>query len=71
MGEWANALINAFLIDMNNQLKPVFRRHLVAKFDHFVEFPCGIDMHQREGRRGRVNALRARCSKTDESLPME
>ena len=57
MGEGANALFHAVLIDVHNQVKAIFCGYPVAKLDHFAEFPGGVDMHQRKGRRGRVKRL--------------
>lgn len=50
MGEWADALFDALLVDVNDEVEAEFLGHLVAKGDHFAEFPGGIDME--EGERG-------------------
>jgi hypothetical protein len=50
---------------------PSSRGHAVAQRVHVAELPGGVDVQQREGRRRRVEGLRARCSITALSLPME
>ena len=35
-------------VGVHHEVKVVFRRHLVAEGDHFLELPAGIDMQKRE-----------------------
>ena len=62
---------SALLIDMDQEIEPELARNLIAERDHLLEFPGRIDMQQRKGRPPGWKAFRARCSRTDESLPME
>ena len=49
MGEGSDALVDPFLIDMDDEVEAEFFGHLVAKGDHFAEFPGGIDVEEGEG----------------------
>src|SRR6185437_16686366 len=48
--ERADALRDAFLVDVHDQLEAQSLRSLVAELDHLAEFPRRIDMEQRERR---------------------
>ena len=71
MGEGADPLFNAVLVDVHNKFEPEPFRGVVAELDHLFEFPGRIHMHKGEGRLRRVNAFIARCSITALSLPTE
>ncbi|MEN9682098.1 MAG: hypothetical protein RLZZ627_1991, partial [Pseudomonadota bacterium] len=57
MGKGADALFDAFRIDVDDEVEAKFLSHLVAKGDHFAEFPGGIDVEEREGRLAGVEGL--------------
>jgi hypothetical protein len=63
------AFASGLLVDQ--QLHAQLARHAVAQGVHVAELPGGVDVQQRERRRRRVEGLRARCSITALSLPME
>ena len=48
MGKRADPLRNAFLIDMDDEIKPQLFCQRVAEFDHFPELPGGIHMQHRK-----------------------
>ena len=50
---------------------PELARHALAQRVHVAELPGRVDVQQRERRRRRVEGLRARCSITALSLPIE
>src|SRR5262249_23535413 len=50
MGEGADTLCQALLVDMNDQLQPEAPRGRVAELVHGTEFPGGIHVQQRERR---------------------
>ncbi|MNR20097.1 hypothetical protein D3C85_1369230 [compost metagenome] len=49
-GERVDIGVDAFLVDVDDQVPAVFLRLLVAQRDHVLEFPGGIHVHQRERR---------------------
>ena len=57
VGERINSCNYPFLVDINNELKSEFLHLLIAKFDHFLEFPGCVYMHQREGGFARIECL--------------
>ena len=52
-----DAALDAFLIDVHDQIEPEPFRRLVAKRDHLAEFPPRIDVEEREGRLCRIKRL--------------
>ena len=66
-----NTPFQCFRVLVNKQFHPCISGGPVAQFIHGPEFPCRIDMQQRERRRRRENAFFARCSITALSLPTE
>jgi hypothetical protein len=48
--ERIDAAIHRFLIVIDEQFHARFLRHAVAQLVHFLKFPGGIDVQQREGR---------------------
>src|SRR6266545_6393444 len=48
MSDRTDALGNAALVGVRNQLEPDFSRRAVSKRDNLLEFPSGIDVHQRK-----------------------
>ncbi|RMV96151.1 hypothetical protein ALP01_05381 [Pseudomonas caricapapayae] len=48
VGKGVDALSHAIGIDVSDQIKAHFLDHLVTEAIHFLEFPAGIDVHDRE-----------------------
>ncbi|RMU78243.1 hypothetical protein ALP24_02204 [Pseudomonas syringae pv. aptata] len=48
VGERVDALCHAIGVDVGDQVQAHFFDHLVAKAIHLLEFPAGIDVHDRE-----------------------
>ena len=57
MSDRPDALGNAALVGVGNQLEPDFSRRAVSKRNHLLEFPSGIDVHQRKRDRSRVKCF--------------
>jgi len=49
-GEGIDAGLHALLVDVHDELPVVLFRHAVAEADHLLEFPGGVDVHERERR---------------------
>jgi hypothetical protein len=54
VGKGSNTLLDAIRIDVHEQINAQFLGHPIAKSGHFLEFPAGIDMEERERGLGRV-----------------
>ena len=70
---WLNGVTfasRALLVGGQAQIQVEFLGGAVAQFVHLAELPAGVDVHDREGIGPGWKALRARCSRTVESLPM-
>ncbi len=52
-----NAARQAFFVDMDAQVEPEAARRLVAEGDHLAEFPGGVDVQQRKGKRRGMERL--------------
>ena len=55
--EGIDALFDAFLIDVFNELQAVLLHGFIAEADHFLELPRRIDMEERERRLFRIKGL--------------
>ena len=57
MGDGADALLDALLVDMHQQINIVLLGDAVAELDHFLELPRGVDVQERERDLGRIKCL--------------
>ena len=57
VGRGVDGFPHALLVDMHDQLESQAIRRPVAKSDHLAKFPRRIDVHQWEGRLGRIEGL--------------
>ena len=58
VGERADALLHAFFVDVDDEIPAkLFADQLLAERDHLLELPGCVDVHQREGRLGRIKCL--------------
>ena len=57
MGERVDALRHTFGVDVGDQLQAHFLDHLVAEPVHLLEFPLGVDVHDRERQLAREKGL--------------
>jgi len=71
VGKGSDALIYALFVDVDDQIQVVLLGHPVPELNHFLELPGGVHVEHGEGILPGQKALRARCSITEESLPME
>ena len=72
MRDRRDAVLHALLVGMHDEIEAEPLRLGVAKLDHLAELPGGVDVQQRERRLGRDRTpCSARCSITEESLPIE
>ena len=54
----ADALFDAFFVDVDDQFPAqLFADEIFAERDHLLELPSRVDVHQREGRLGRVEGF--------------
>ena len=71
VAERADILPDAVGVDMDQQIEAEFADALVAKGDHLAKLPGRIDVQQGNGGLPGWKAFIARCSSTEESLPIE
>lgn len=57
--EGIDALFDAFLIDIFDELQAVLLHGFIAEADHFLELPRRIDMEERERRFFRIKGLQS------------
>ncbi len=69
--EGVDATGEALGILVDHEVEAKFAGHAISEGDHLAELPAGVDMQQRKGIGAGKKALRARCSMTEESLPIE
>src|SRR5690606_998880 len=57
VGERVDPLRHAIRVDVSDQVQAQLGNHLVAKAVHLLEFPLGIDMHDRKRQLAREKSL--------------
>ncbi len=58
VGEWSDALLHAFFVDVDNQIPAkLVANEILAERDHLLKLPSRVDVHQRERRLGRIECL--------------
>src|SRR5262245_27450643 len=55
--EWIDIASEPVMVGMDDEVESELARGAIAEGDHLAEFPCGVDMEQRERRLGRPERL--------------